>query len=566
MAIDPKLLMTIVEAARSEKIRNMVLYIVLFALGFVMLIFTAYGGMLSGLFCIVQNATLKADWSHYSKSISGVFDDLRSELSDELKKEVYDFMPDFSTNLSKAMISQSIEEDEVVAFDENDIVVPNAKYIYTVDTVVLGGSEAKRQTLSVEDGKESQTVEYICIGGEIYLPEFLAMFNVRQTQSYLIGIAESDTKEVDEKIEEIVGSVPETEEDFTKYMKEVWKSTIEGTGSANVGIFKTAALKSIIKNANLHGTATVDIEKSDNKLSIILETVDSDTWKKVFEIDETLWDYVEQEKMTIEMALNAAQIPEEERTISLDGVVQASLFEYFDGLFELPVSNSRFERILSEFGNTSALHTQNGSSVVNEGIILQLNKKAAIDHALQNNCDSFVEDVFIYDVWNMDDMGVEDKSKVYNRGAITIAYIIDVKKFRKAYGFPFPDIDGVVTDSGYVTLCLEYSCLNSLNYNKSNVGGSVPYTTYIGSTHDGAYDSRYDIGEWQHSSDSCLPHVGIKVQICSGKLSKPKDNDGTYNGLSRKDIGVAVNPRLWFKGLVISSNNTPDGVSPAQPK
>lgn len=64
-----------------------------------------------------------------------------------------------------------------------------SKYNYTFENIELDdGKRADRQTLVVTaaDGS-TQTVEYTCIGGgEVYLPEFLAMYNVRQGREYLI--------------------------------------------------------------------------------------------------------------------------------------------------------------------------------------------------------------------------------------------------------------------------------------------------------------------------------------------------------------------------------------------
>lgn len=573
MAVNPKLVLAIVESARNEKIRRIVLCIILFALGLIMLIFAAYGGMMSGVFCIVQNAKLKADWSYYSKSISSVFDDIKCELDDDLKSEVYDFMPDFSSALSKAIISGS--SDNPVAFDENDVAALTnsghiARYTYTADTIETDdGNKASRQVLAVIDGEASQTVEYICVGGTIYLPEFLAMYNVHQNQQYLLNAGKENTSDVDSKLEEIVGNIPNNEEDFAAYMKDVWKSTIEGVGSANVGFFKTAALKSIIKEAKLDGAATVDIRRTDKKLSITLETINSETWKKVFQIDESLWDYVEQEKMTIEMALNAAQIPQSDRSISLDSIVQSSLFGYFDGIFEVPVSSSKVRGIL-DFGELSNLHTNTEQTVIESGMVMQLADKASVDLILQENCDSFIENAFIYDVWDMDEQAVTDNSKLYNHSAVTIAYVIDVKKFRKSYGFPFPDVDGVVTDSGYVTLFVEFSCLSSTDYQNKDVASSISVKEEvpIGKSHNGELDSKLDTGKRQHSTDNCTPHLTVKVNIRSGKTDKPsaKKESGSYDGLSAHVKGTAVNPRLWIKGLGLGTYSMPNNVTSVQPK
>ena len=69
----------------------------------------------------------------------------------------------------------------------------------------------------------------------------------------------------------------------------------------------------------------------------------------------------------------------------------------------------------------------------------------------------------------------------------------------------------------------------------------------MGYSHDG-----YDSGLWRHSlnRDECVPHVGVKTYFMSGEVSRPEPPHGThYCGPSAKNIGVAANPRLWFKGF-----------------
>lgn len=571
MAVNPKLILMAIEAARSEKIRRAVLYIVFFVLGLIMLIFVMYGGLMSGLFAVVQNNRLKIEWAYYSKSISDVFKDIKSGIGTDIKDEVYDFMPDFPINLSKAIISRNSNGDRII-FDENYLETAEEyipKYTYTIEAVTVDEKVANRQTLTVTDDK-TKTVEYTCIGGNIYLPEFLAMYNVHQTQNYLIGISEENTSDVDKQIGEIVGGIPDASEDLQDYLNGAWNDAINGgRDAAGINFFETAALKAVIKKANLNGAAKITTRRGENKLSIKLETIDSDTWKEIFGIDESLWDYVDQTKMTIELALDAAKIPVEERTISLDNIVQLTLFEYFDGLFDMPVDSSAARGILSQYGNVSKLHKNDGSDVIDKGLTLRLGKKTPVFASLQENCKSVIKDAFIYDVWDMDQMEIEDGSELYNRSAVTIAYIIDTKKFEKVYGFQFPHVEGVVTDSGYVTLFLEFSCLNNTNLEKRDVGSSVSNNFRAGNSHDGNYSEEYDAGSRYHSQDDCVPHVGIKVSIKSGETSKPTPGkeDIKYTGPSAKDIGVAVDPRLWFKGLGSgTSGELLDNVSAVLPK
>ncbi len=328
MAVDPRIIMMAVEASRNEKIRKVVLSIILFALGLIMLIFTLHGGIQNGLLCILHNNKLNLEWKYYSKSISDVFKDIKGELSYDVKKEVYEFMPDFSANLAKALIRENSADDTLILFDEDDMRIAYdvigetaaelrkiksqaefiqyvsgfdtklsfseisasefandngidnlghysepvraflfnramkriPQYTYISEDVTIDEKKAKRQTLTVSDGYGTvKSVEYTCIGGDIYLPEFLAMYNVHQMQKNLIEVDESSASDLDKQIAETVGEIPETEEELQKYLRKSWDNSINGKSAAEVDVFKTASLKAIIQNANLNDPARVDI-------------------------------------------------------------------------------------------------------------------------------------------------------------------------------------------------------------------------------------------------------------------------------------------------------------------
>ena len=111
-------------------------------------------------------------------------------------------------------------------------------------------------------------------------------------------------------------------------------------------------------------------------------------------------------------------------------------------------------------------------------------------------------------------------SYVMNYSAVPIAYVIDTDQFQKDYGFPFPSVNGL-SSNGTITLFVEYSCLSSLD----------------------GISEQYDIGE-------DIPHVTIKTGFMSGEVSQPQYSEPHYyRGLSAADLGVEVNPRLWFKGF-----------------
>lgn len=633
MAVNPKIIMLAVQAAKNEKIRKVALYIVFMSLGLILMIFVVFTGLISGLFAVVENSNLKNHWEYMRTNISEVFKGIESEINTDVKEEVYNFMPEFSINLSKATIANNFDGSSLILYDEDEIsraenimrdyagqlraiksqdelvsyisdfdtelsfsdissiqftddkgidnlseysdelkiflyhraMEQMSKYNYTFEKVEVDGKSADRQILVVTTADGStQTVEYTCIGGgEIYLPEFLAMYHIRQVREYLIKVTENKIAEdVDSQLASAVGDIPDTKEEAQEYIESSWNSMINGKGAINLNIFEVSNLRTIMENANMDGAVKIETERSSDKLSITLETIGSDLWKETFQIEEDLWEYVEQTQSAIEMALTDAGIPEEEWTISLDNMVQLALFVYFEGFFELPVSSSDLapggNGILSQCGDVSELHQYTYGTkdmgVPEKGITLELTGRTAI-HADLLNCGSCIQDAFIYDVWNMDEQDIanDTNSKVFNQSAVTIAYIIDTDQFEDDYGFPFPTINGLRHGST-ITLFLEFTCLSEVEFKDLDIGSSVDLENLtVGYSHDGYYSDTYDKGLWRHhlNRDECIPHVGIKTYFMSGEAAAPDPPQGThyYGGPSAKDIGIVANPRLWFKAF-----------------
>ena len=102
MAVNPKLILIASELAGNEKVRKTLLYVLFFSLGLIMLIFVVFIGLISGLLSIAQDNDLRNHWNYYRTSISEIFSSIEGEINSDVKSEVYDFMPEFSVNLSKA--------------------------------------------------------------------------------------------------------------------------------------------------------------------------------------------------------------------------------------------------------------------------------------------------------------------------------------------------------------------------------------------------------------------------------------------------------------------------------
>ena len=89
--------------------------------------------------------------------------------------------------------------------------------------------------------------------------------------------------------------------------------------------------------------------------------------------------------------------------------------------------------------------------VPEKGITLALKEETAV-HANLLDCGDCIQDIYVYDVWNMNEQDIANStnSNVFNRSAVTLAYIIDTDQFEADYGFPFPSIDGVSNNGMYV--------------------------------------------------------------------------------------------------------------------
>lgn len=366
MAVNPKLILIASELAGNEKVRKTLLYVLFFSLGLIMLIFVVFIGLISGLLSIAQDNDLRNHWNYYRTSISEVFGGIEGEINSDVKSEVYDFMPEFSVNLSKATIANNFDNSSLILYDEKEIrqaqeimlnyaeklreitteeafdsfisgyetelsfsdirnirftddtgidsisAYPDAvklflynrameqmpAYSYSFEEITVDGKSADRQTLVVTspDGS-TQTVEYTCIGGgEVYLPEFLAMYNIRQSREYLTAVTQNQAPDIESQIEQAVGDIPETAEDAQNYLNGAWQGMVDGRGAVNLDLFRMANLKSIIEGASIDGAVKISTERTSDKLSITLETVDSDIWEDIFGIDEDLKQYVEQSR------------------------------------------------------------------------------------------------------------------------------------------------------------------------------------------------------------------------------------------------------------------------------
>lgn len=645
MAISAAAVAKIVSVAADKESRTKIIKIVGGIVGaalviILMIVFT-FTILLSGLLSFVSKGILRDNWKLIHSNITGVFEGIDRSAATSVKKEVYDFMPDFSLNLSKAAISTKYGGNSLLLYDTRDYqkardTMKNAAesirgcssetsfinvceelnitedYSYDLissDTTFMedtelahiseygedvlrllsdaaahalgsynyeyeeyttsSGKSAASQTLTVKKGENTQIVEYSAIGGvQIYLPELLAYYQVRLIDdTYLNESMESD--DIDQAIEDGLGN-----DDFNsaKNETELNQAIKETEPSTFLSFLQVADLSGILSDAVRNGKVGVSISKTVNggteKLTIALEAPDISEWLKLFEISDERADMVQEFQATIEENLKGCDVSEEEFYLNLDDFFQSALFVYFEGFFNLPVDSDRLSEngILSKYGDYSEIHRTGGTCKLFEsGTTLKLvnddtDTEVMIDLLPSVGSDCF-EDVVIYDVWNAEEHPtVANANELYNCDSITIAYYINLEKFEKTYGFPFPEANPEMPfEETTVTLLVEYSCLSECYYDELYRGDSIledikKGTFSIGTAHKGDLqdsDRNREVNDYHHYFDVITPHISVKIDFVDGwaELAE-KASEDSYTGVSgRTHRNYNVSPLLWFKGF-----------------
>lgn len=67
MAVNPKIVMMVVESLSGEKGRDTALKVIMVVLGLIMMIFTVFAGLISGLLDVVETTELQNHWRYIKK-------------------------------------------------------------------------------------------------------------------------------------------------------------------------------------------------------------------------------------------------------------------------------------------------------------------------------------------------------------------------------------------------------------------------------------------------------------------------------------------------------------------
>ena len=137
--------MMVVDTLSTEKGRNTALKIVMVILGLIMMIFTVFAGLISGLLDVVETTDLQNHWQYIKSNLSDIFRGMETEIDDDVRAEVYDFMPDFSINLSKAAINSEFDGSSLILYDSEEIESAKAVMLQYVEEFRSIGTESEFQ-------------------------------------------------------------------------------------------------------------------------------------------------------------------------------------------------------------------------------------------------------------------------------------------------------------------------------------------------------------------------------------------------------------------------------------
>lgn len=104
----------VTSALSSEKGRKVIGGIVLLPVALVILILLVFFGLIAGLFMLlfgaVTDTAVNQSWTQIQMNVSAALDGVNNTISGQIHDTVYDFMPDFSINLSKSVLQKSFSD------------------------------------------------------------------------------------------------------------------------------------------------------------------------------------------------------------------------------------------------------------------------------------------------------------------------------------------------------------------------------------------------------------------------------------------------------------------------
>lgn len=467
--------------------------------------------IIASYFGLVGNAMtdvlINQSWSDINKYVAGALDDVNNTISGEIKETTYSFMPDFSINLSKAVLQQTLEKNNastILLYDSSDIekydkladeavttlkavkgqsdlnkIFPDKKYKYSDlenDTAFSlndknNFKEETKEMIQKLVRKGLPDYNYIItektVDSKNYKTQILTVKSGENTDTvqytvsgagdiYLpLFIAMYHAKNgvyvkdmLKNSVSELTSDIADNTEsygiaDYNDFIATVRLANIDLFGAAEIG----RAVTNAISNGAISITHKITSDENNRKLTLTLVMPSQKEWEEMFGVSEKE-DIVTDNLKVIETMLEKAGITDLYFPVAT--TMKSALFTYFEGFFNLPVNSSELENrvILTSLNAEQFFHHNGLYTAYDGGVTLALkDSEVPVRIDILPNATDVIQDAFIYDVYDSEEHNIikSTPNYTYNCSAVEIAYIIDVDTFKEQYGFDFPTI---VTTSG----------------------------------------------------------------------------------------------------------------------
>lgn len=467
--------------------------------------------IIASYFGLVGNAMtdvlINQSWSDINKYVDGALDDVNNTISGEIKETTYSFMPDFSINLSKAVLQQTLEKNNastILLYDSSDIekydkladeavttlkavksqsdlnkIFPDKKYKYSDlenDTAFSlndknNFKEETKEMIQKLVRKGLPDYNYIItektVDSKNYKTQILTVKSGENTDTvqytvsgagdiYLpLFIAMYHAKNgvyvkdmLKNSVSELTSDIADNTEsngiaDYNDFIATVRLANIDLFGAAEIG----RAVTNAISNGAISITHKITSDENNRKLTLTLVMPSQKEWEEMFGVSEKE-DIVTDNLKVIETMLEKAGITDLYFPVAT--TMKSALFTYFEGFFNLPVNSSELENrvILTSLNAEQFFHHNGLYTAYDGGVTLALkDSEVPVRIDILPNATDVIQDAFIYDVYDSEEHNIikSTPNYTYNCSAVEIAYIIDVDTFKEQYGFDFPTI---VTTNG----------------------------------------------------------------------------------------------------------------------
>lgn len=355
-------------------------------------IIASYFGLIGNA---MSDVLINQSWSDINKYVDSALNDVNNTINGEIKETTYSFMPDFSINLSKAVLQQTLEKNNastILLYDSSDIekydkladeavtmlkavksqsdlnkIFPDKKYKYTDlenDTAFSlndknNFKEETKEMIKTLVRKGLPDYNYIVtektIDNKNYKTQVLTVKSGENTDTvkytvsgagdiYLpLFIAMYHAKNGVYVKDMLKNSVSDLTSDIAENTKSSgiadYNDFIATVRLANIDLFGAAEIGSAVTNAISNGaigiTHKITSYGNNRNLTLTLIMPSQKEWEEMFGVSEKE-DIVTDNLKVIETMLEKAGITD--LYFPVAATVKSALFTYFEGFFNLPVN------------------------------------------------------------------------------------------------------------------------------------------------------------------------------------------------------------------------------------